>query len=202
MSPSGIADGPTAHAPSALHGAIYGSCFCKRTTFEIPQPQKTLAMSVFCHCSLCSRLAGAPFIWTTHWQGEDSVRWSVAGSTEGPVRFAVVEGVKWRLRCPDCGTMCGSWNEPKQKSVLLDVPRLPEIHRNSNSDPLFVCRWSVWPVLFSRNIETKRLLIQDDADVWAWIKPTGHIFYGTRVLDIDDGLGKWEGYEGQSTKSN
>lgn len=33
---------------------------------------------------------------------------------------------------------------------------------------------------------------------WDEVKPTAHIFYATRMLDIDDGLGKWEGYEGKS----
>ncbi|TCD69320.1 hypothetical protein EIP91_008076 [Steccherinum ochraceum] len=37
-------------------------------------------------------------------------------------------------------------------------------------------------------------------EVWEVVKPTAHIFYGTRMLDVRDGLGKWEGYEGVSEK--
>lgn len=37
-------------------------------------------------------------------------------------------------------------------------------------------------------------------DVWDIIKPDAHIFYGTRMLDIDDGLDKWEGYAGTSKR--
>ncbi len=35
---------------------------------------------------------------------------------------------------------------------------------------------------------------------WAKVRPTAHIFYGTRMLDVGDGLGKWEGYERGSTR--
>ncbi|EIM92394.1 uncharacterized protein STEHIDRAFT_89359 [Stereum hirsutum FP-91666 SS1] len=32
------------------------------------------------------------------------------------------------------------------------------------------------------------------------VKPTAHIFYGTRIADVNDGLPKWEGYEGTSNR--
>ncbi|KAI1798186.1 Mss4-like protein [Ganoderma leucocontextum] len=35
---------------------------------------------------------------------------------------------------------------------------------------------------------------------WEKVKPTAHIFYGTRMLDVSDGLGKWEGYENDSVR--
>lgn len=35
---------------------------------------------------------------------------------------------------------------------------------------------------------------------WELVKPSAHIFYGTRMLDIKDDLGKWEGYEGKSDR--
>lgn len=35
---------------------------------------------------------------------------------------------------------------------------------------------------------------------WDVVKPTAHIFYGTRMLDVNDGLGKWEAYEDKSRK--
>jgi len=30
---------------------------------------------------------------------------------------------------------------------------------------------------------------------WNTIKPTAHIFYETRMVDVQDDLGKWSGYE-------
>ncbi|KAJ7651557.1 hypothetical protein DFH06DRAFT_313281 [Mycena polygramma] len=35
---------------------------------------------------------------------------------------------------------------------------------------------------------------------WEDIKPTGHIFYGTRVVDVADNLPKWEGYQNSSNR--
>ena len=35
---------------------------------------------------------------------------------------------------------------------------------------------------------------------WEAVRPTAHIFYGTRMLNVADGLGKWEGYEGGSAR--
>ncbi|KAG6911308.1 hypothetical protein DXG01_002147 [Tephrocybe rancida] len=35
---------------------------------------------------------------------------------------------------------------------------------------------------------------------WEDLKPTAHIYYDTRVVDIDDGLGKWTGYENSSER--
>jgi len=52
---------------------------------------------------------------------------------------------------------------------------------------------SVWGPHFARD-ESGRVLRWDE------VRPTAHIFYGTRLLDIDDDLGKWDGYEGTSDK--
>lgn len=35
---------------------------------------------------------------------------------------------------------------------------------------------------------------------WDIMKPSAHIFYDTRMLDIKDDLSKWTGYEGQSDR--
>lgn len=32
------------------------------------------------------------------------------------------------------------------------------------------------------------------------IKPTAHIFYESRMVDVNDELGKWTGYEDQSER--
>jgi hypothetical protein len=36
--------------------------------------------------------------------------------------------------------------------------------------------------------------------VWEIVKPDAHIFYGTRMLDINDEMGKWEGYKDVSKR--
>ncbi|KAI0050613.1 hypothetical protein FA95DRAFT_1555532 [Auriscalpium vulgare] len=61
----------------------------------------------------------------------------------------------------------------------------------------------------SRNLDTQAVSVwgaqlQRGADGrierWAEVRPTAHIFYDTRMLDVDDGLGKWDGYEGRSQR--
>ncbi|KZT27545.1 hypothetical protein NEOLEDRAFT_1130521 [Neolentinus lepideus HHB14362 ss-1] len=53
--------------------------------------------------------------------------------------------------------------------------------------------WSVWGAQLGR---------AEDGTVLNWenVKPTAHIFYGTRMLEINDALGKWEGYEDTSER--
>ncbi|KAJ6623056.1 Mss4-like protein [Mycena sp. CBHHK59/15] len=54
--------------------------------------------------------------------------------------------------------------------------------------------WSVWGAQLERDDggETKNI---DE------VKPTAHIFYGTRLVDVKDDLGKWEGYEDKSVRT-
>ena len=35
---------------------------------------------------------------------------------------------------------------------------------------------------------------------WDDLQPTAHIFYGTRILDINDSLSKWDGYKDRSVQ--
>jgi len=53
-------------------------------------------------------------------------------------------------------------------------------------------KWSVWAAHLERDAEGR---IRDCDDV----KPTAHIFYGTRMLEINDDLPKWDGYEKPNT---
>ncbi|KAF8963953.1 Mss4-like protein [Flammula alnicola] len=54
-------------------------------------------------------------------------------------------------------------------------------------------QWSVWGVQFERDDKGKII-------GWDTIKPTAHIFYDTRMLDVQDDLSKWTGYEGKSER--
>jgi len=52
-------------------------------------------------------------------------------------------------------------------------------------------KWSVWGAQLERDEEGKII-------GWDVVSPTAHMFYGTRLLDINDELSKWDGYEGKS----
>ncbi|KAH9950789.1 Mss4-like protein [Amylocystis lapponica] len=53
--------------------------------------------------------------------------------------------------------------------------------------------WSVWGAQLARDAAGR-------VERWDAVRPTAHIFYGTRLLDVGDALGKWEGYEGRSAR--
>ncbi|KAJ8503599.1 hypothetical protein ONZ45_g10716 [Pleurotus djamor] len=61
------------------------------------------------------------------------------------------------------------------------------------SENMKLRRWSIWGATLDRD---------DDGRIigWAQLKPKAHIFYGTRLLDVEDGLDKWEGYENESRR--
>ncbi|KZV67615.1 hypothetical protein PENSPDRAFT_46918 [Peniophora sp. CONT] len=52
---------------------------------------------------------------------------------------------------------------------------------------------SVWGAQLDRDGEG-RIVRYDE------VRPVGHMFYGTRIVDVKDGLGKWEGYYDISTR--
>lgn len=80
------------------------------------------------------------------------------------------KAAKTRYRCKNCGVSVASYNEEKEK-------------------------WSVWGAVFPRDEDGKMR-----SDVWDLIKPDSHIFYGTRMVDVNDGLGKWEAYKDTSRR--
>lgn len=59
---------------------------------------------------------------------------------------------------------------------------------NSKTD-----NWSVWGGQLEK-------LEDGSIKNYELVRPTAHIFYGTRMMDIVDNLGKWDGYEGKSQR--
>ncbi|KAJ7492243.1 Mss4-like protein [Mycena latifolia] len=53
--------------------------------------------------------------------------------------------------------------------------------------------WSVWGAQLDRQEGGAPRNLEG-------VKPTSHIFYETRLVDVNDELSKWEGYEGKSTR--
>lgn len=158
--------------------------------FDEPETTLPSVLSAYCHCTRCQRLSGAPFIATVHlpphvfsWStppppiSTDSGIESGTSPDERPISdvtdvYTIIE-VKHRYRCKTCGAGVASYNAKKNK-------------------------WSVWAATLDRDTSG------DDGEGkiigWEYVKPTAHIFYGTRMLDVNDGLGKWEGYANQSKR--
>lgn len=117
---------------------IHGHCACGSLRFkiDIQNIANDLTLSMFCHCSRCQRLNGAPYIWSNHWSF-DAVQWFPLANRPPPgapgndgkpnsienggefspnmQTFETMKGRKWKLRCKDCGSPMGSWNAAKGK---------------------------------------------------------------------------------------
>ncbi len=97
---------------------LRGHCACGRARFTIsvsPGAPECILRNA-CHCSTCSRINGAPFIWTSHWK-YDAVKWEGAdGRTPpdfGPAlqTWESMPGRKFKLRCTHCGSPLGTWSK-------------------------------------------------------------------------------------------
>ncbi|KIJ53608.1 hypothetical protein M422DRAFT_201818 [Sphaerobolus stellatus SS14] len=149
---------------------LEGSCFCGAVTFKVIPPA---LLKGYCHCSNCQRFTGSPFLHTVHFP-ESSFQWTHVdplNSNDHPLTqldtytYEVPgKATKIRYRCKTCGVTVANHNKDKKKITFPGT-------------------------LFPRDEDKK---IRDD--VWELIKPDNHIFYGTRRIEIDDDLGKWEGY--------
>ena len=162
---------------------LTGACFCGAVTYALSLPP---VLRAYCHCTQCQRLTGMRLSVTQSdneadisifwWQGcpfIHTVHFPVsafAWTHDAPVDSFVNPVKPWKTR-----TRC------RRCGVTVSS-------HNSKTN-----RISVWGAHFARD-DSGRILRWDE------LKPTAHIFYGTRLLDIEDGLGKWEGYEGNSLR--
>ncbi|KAI0249540.1 Mss4-like protein [Lactifluus subvellereus] len=81
-----------------------------------------------------------------------------------------------------------SWTHDAPVDTFVNPLRLWKI-RTRRCHPC--AEISVWGPHFARD-GSGRILY------WEEVRPTAHMFYGTRLIDTEDGLGKWEGCEGKS----
>lgn len=132
--------------------------------------------------------SACPFIHTIHFPAA-SFTWTHEGPHEARLDTFEVTGKPWkhRKRCMACGSNVASYN------IRTDC-------------------WSIWGATLARDEEGKiknwdqlrvgNLLLRYvlTALIQFLLQPTAHMFYGTRMLDIQDELGKWAGYENKSDK--
>ncbi|KAI5996317.1 Mss4-like protein [Pisolithus albus] len=127
-------------------------------------------LSAYCHCTQCQKLTACPLVHTMHFMDTD-FRWTTTGDPPQTDLDTYDNPLKPHKRRYRCKT-CG----------------VCAVSYNRNTR-----RFSVYAGAVKRDADGKILN-------WEIIKPTAHQFYGTRVMDIEDGLDKWEGYEGNSTR--
>lgn len=184
---------------------ITGTCFCKAVQFSIQlfdlDSTSNLTLSAYCHCTSCQLLNASPFVWTTHWKHQALQFNQTSSSSSTPTPsiyfpphlkislpdhiqiFESMPGRKLKLRCHHCGSPIGSYNLIKHE-------------------------WTIWGPTLQRLVDQTHLNHSNLQSLepgkvikaWDFIKPTVHQFYGTRLLDLTDGLSRWVGYENQSER--
>ncbi|KAI0087162.1 Mss4-like protein [Irpex rosettiformis] len=168
---------------NTLNEPLLGSCFCGSIGYSLTSEP---LLSAYCHCTNCQRLSGCPFVHTVHFPASQ-FSWIIPDYSP-----------------PSSPTFSPSpHSEPKHLSLLdtYSIPNRPHKTRfrckncgacvasyNSLKDT-----FSIWGAHLSRDGQGK-------IERWEVVKPSAHIFYGTRMVEVRDGLGKWEGYEGRSEK--
>jgi hypothetical protein len=134
-----------------------GACYCKAVTFEATGSPM---FSVYCHCLLCQRLTGGPFVGWVVFAESDFLLKNGEGKL---IRIKTPDGLD-RLSCGVCG------------SSVYAAGTFPGI-------PPF-------------KMATLTLFGHSGKDFDIDLKATGHIFYGSRMMDVVDGLPKWSGFPG------
>lgn len=159
-----------------------GGCICGSVSYRITgKPIR----SVYCHCTLCQRLNGTTFVLEygyifkyaaacpfihTIHIPASAFTWTHQEPHGDAIETYTVESKPWKVR-----SRC--------KKCGCSVSSY-----NSRTD-----RRSIWSAQLERDEQGK-------IKYWDDLKPTGHIFYGTRMLDIHDDLAKWEGYNDTSNR--
>ena len=123
-----------------------------------------------CHCRNCQTLHGAPMQWASIFHKDDVE--VVKGSEH--LRFFNSTSNRYERnqyeRELPCKVSCG-----KCGTLIADEGRR---------------MWMAFPSLFGFTA----------SNVPEAFKPTCHIFYGARVMDVNDGLPKWSGHKGKSER--
>ncbi|KAF8438171.1 Mss4-like protein [Boletus edulis BED1] len=159
--------------PEGVTPLLKGGCFCEAATYSIYGPP---LLSAYCHCTNCQRLTGNVDLVTgcpfvhTIHFKETDFAWS------------------WQHMQPSDLDYYENPLKPYKRRFRCKQCGVPVASFNTRTQ-----QYSVWGASLERGLDGELL-------GWEQVKPTAHQFYGTRMLDVNDELGKWEGYEGESAR--
>ncbi|CAI7571506.1 unnamed protein product [Penicillium viridicatum] len=124
----------------------------------------------YCHCRVCQVTHGAPFQWAAIFHKDDI---SFTSGTNGLAFYSSTHGSHDHVL--PTKVSCGNCRTPimdEGRNMCLIFPELIELEGSSQQQ-------------------------REKRDIF---KPTCHIFYKSRVLDLPDGLPKWSGMENSSER--
>ncbi|WP_218109892.1 GFA family protein [Oligoflexus tunisiensis] len=119
---------------------VRGSCLCEGIRFELRMPSKWVA---HCHCSLCRRAHGAPFV---TWVGVKADQFRITAGTELIGTYHSTPGASRRF-CKTCGSplFFESQNWPDEVHIAvahlkdpLDKAPQAHVHYDSKADWIVV----------------------------------------------------------------
>lgn len=166
-----------------------GSCFCGSASFKV---EGKPLLSAYCHCTLCQRLNGM----STSTLGYQSLRFKA----QYAMTCVYMSGCAF-LHGLHYPTQSFAWTHQNTSAIFPNpIPGSYWIIWRCRDCFTFIAahnisedKWTVRSAHFRRNTEGQ-------IENWHLIKPTAHIFYGTRMLDVQDDLPKWDGYEYKSAR--
>ncbi|KAH9829918.1 Mss4-like protein [Rhodofomes roseus] len=166
---------------------LRGGCFCGKVTYAFSAHH--VVRTAYCHCTQCQRLTGecCPFIHTIHLPST-AVSLSIpsSGTAAQPSELAAsaidIKSPPGALRAYSTAV------KPHKTRLRCSTCGTCVASINSRTGTT-----SVWGVHLAR-------LPAGQIYHWDKVQPTAHIFYGTHLLAINDGLGKWSGYEHSSDR--
>lgn len=121
---------------------VVGSCFCKKVQYKAWGDQM---FNVYCHCTICQRLTGAPF---THFIAfhEDNLQITQGQDSLEPVKSS--ENCL-RYRCKHCGSPVYSQSlmpQFKFRDVCSSTITSPDLHAMMNQE-----KWKAKSHIFYKN---------------------------------------------------
>ena len=159
-----------------------GGCICGKLSYAVSGDPM---LSAYCHCTLCQRLNCEPRLAKVM---PVRLRTPTAAAFIHTIHFSS-SAFAWT--CSDIEHIADTFevtSRPWKKRFCCKSCGCCVASYNSQKD-----KYSVWGAQLDRD-ENGRILD------WDHLKPTAHIFYGSRMIDVNDNLGKWEGYEASSTR--
>lgn len=114
---------------------LTGGCFCGRVRYEAHAAPFNPSI---CHCSMCRRSAGAPFV---AWFSVPRSGFRLAGE---PVRYRS-SGRATRTFCPHCGTqLTFELDSAPQEEIDITICSLDEPERVAPADHIYVSSKLSW----------------------------------------------------------
>lgn len=160
-----------------------GACFCRSVSYEVTESP---ILSAYCHCTMCQRLNGMSDLSWVPYSGILFISLLYIGCPFVHTIHFPASAFSWTHEQPH-GNSLDSFTVPEKPwKTRWRCKRCGAVVASSNSK---ANKWSIWGAQLERGAEGR---------LSETLKSTGHIFYETRMLDVDDALGKWVGYEDQS----